>query len=45
MVYFGGTVLRSYGLTLNEWLLVVPLAFLAVPVDMIRKAIIRKLSK
>jgi calcium-translocating P-type ATPase len=45
MVYLGGAVLRSYGLTLNEWLIVLPMAFLAIPVDIVRKLIVKNMSK
>ena len=37
MTYFGGEILRCYGLTATEWLFVVVLAFTIVPVDLIRK--------
>ncbi|MCL2017447.1 MAG: calcium-translocating P-type ATPase, PMCA-type [Alphaproteobacteria bacterium] len=43
MTYFGGAILRSYGLTLNEWLFVLGLAALIIPVDIIRKFIIRNI--
>ena len=39
MTYFGGEILRCYGLTATEWLFVVVLAFTIVPVDLIRKLI------
>jgi len=37
MVYFGGDVLRCYGLVWYEWLLVLSLALLIIPVDIMRK--------
>jgi calcium-translocating P-type ATPase len=37
MVHLGGTVLRSYGLTWNEWLFVLSLAILIIPIDIARK--------
>ena len=45
MTYFGGAVLRSYGLVLNEWLMVLVLAITIIPVDMIRKAIAKRVAK
>ena len=42
MTYFGGVVLRCYGLNLQEWIFVLLLAFTIIPVDLIRKAIMRK---
>ena len=42
MIYFGGVILRCYGLTLTEWGFVLALAFTIVPVDLVRKAIVGK---
>ncbi len=42
MTYVGGQVLNCYGLVLKEWLLVIGLAFTIIPIDLIRKAIVRK---
>ncbi|HCC07022.1 MAG TPA: calcium-translocating P-type ATPase, PMCA-type [Clostridiales bacterium] len=39
MTYFGGVILRCYGLSLNELLLVIILAMSIIPVDIIRKLI------
>jgi len=39
MTYAGGVILRSYGLVFNEWLLIVSLAFLIIPLDLFRKFI------
>ena len=39
MTYFGGPVLRTYGLTINELLFVIGLAFIIIPVDLLRKLI------
>jgi calcium-translocating P-type ATPase len=44
MTYFGGVILRCYGLTLNEWVFVVAAAFIIVPVDLLRKALYRGLG-
>lgn len=42
MVYFGGAVLRCYGLTLTEWACVLLLALTIIPVDIARKALLRQ---
>jgi len=42
MTNFGGTILRCYGLTINEWIFVLLLAFTVIPIDLIRKAIFKK---
>ncbi len=39
MTYFGGSFLRTTGLNIREWLLVMGLAVLIIPVDLIRKLI------
>lgn len=39
MAYIGGDILRTAGLTINEWLLVSVLALIIIPVDLIRKLI------
>jgi len=39
MTYFGGAILRCYGLTMTEWAFVIAMAFIIIPVDLIRKAI------
>jgi len=39
MTYAGGVILRTYGLVFNEWLLIVSLAFLIIPLDLFRKFI------
>lgn len=41
MTYLGGVVLRCYGLTLNEWLVIFAMSILIIPVDMIRKVIVK----
>ena len=40
MVYFGGVILRCYGLTWNEWIFVIGLAALVIPADLLRKAVV-----
>ena len=44
MVYFGGDILRCYGLVWYEWLLVLGLAALIIPVDIARKNIFKRLA-
>ena len=39
MTYFGGHILRSYGLTFEEWLVIILLAATIIPIDMLRKKI------
>lgn len=41
MADFGGDVLRCYGLNGKEWVVVTILAFTMIPVDLIRKAILK----
>ena len=41
MTYLGGDIMRCYGLTGHEWVLVLGLAVTIIPVDLIRKAILR----
>ncbi len=45
LTYFGGAILGGYGLTAAEWLLVLGMAVTIIPVDLIRKAIRKALSK
>lgn len=45
MTYFGGNILRCYGLTATEWLFILVLAFTIIPVDLIRKLFYRKKEK
>ena len=40
MTYFGGAILRCYGLTGGEWAFVLAMAFTIIPVDICRKLII-----
>lgn len=37
MVYYGGSILRCYGLIWNEWVVVLILAFTVIPIDLCRK--------
>jgi len=40
MTYFGGVILRCFGLTATEWMFVLAMAFTIIPVDLVRKAIV-----
>jgi len=40
MTYFGGAILRCYGLTGSEWAFVLAMAFTIIPVDIVRKLIV-----
>ena len=40
MTYFGGVILRCFGLTASEWIFVIAMAFTIIPVDLVRKAIV-----
>lgn len=41
MTYFGGVFLRTVGLNFSEWITVISFALLIIPVDIIRKIIIK----
>jgi calcium-translocating P-type ATPase len=41
MIHFGGATLRCYGLSAGEWLLILALAVLIIPVDMGRKLLLK----
>lgn len=45
MTYFGGVILRCFGLMPKEWLMVLIMALTIIPVDMIRKTIARNMAK
>lgn len=45
MTYFGGVILRCYGLTLNEWGLVLIMSVSIIPIDLIRKLILKATGK
>ncbi len=45
MTYFGGVILRCFGLTLTEWAFVIGMAFTIIPVDLIRKAVVGSSTK
>ncbi|NLY44213.1 MAG: calcium-translocating P-type ATPase, PMCA-type [Clostridiaceae bacterium] len=39
MTYFGGAILRTAGLVMDEWIFIIALSLLIIPVDLIRKII------
>ncbi|MBQ9947269.1 MAG: cation transporting ATPase C-terminal domain-containing protein, partial [Oscillospiraceae bacterium] len=45
MAYVGGSILGGYGLVVSEWLLILGMAITIIPVDLIRKAIAKAVSK
>ena len=44
MTYLGGAILSGYGLNAIEWLMVLVMAISIIPVDLIRKGIVRAVS-
>lgn len=44
MTYAGGVILRTYGLVFREWILILCLAFLIIPLDLLRKFIMHSMS-
>lgn len=44
MTYLGGVILSGYGLNLTEWLMVLVMAISIIPVDLIRKGIVKAVS-
>jgi len=44
LIYYGGTVFRSYGLEIRELLIVILLASTVIPIDWIRKIILKKIG-
>ena len=45
MTYFGGVILRCYGLSLKEWIFVLVMAVTIIPVDLLRKFIVNRCQK
>jgi hypothetical protein len=41
LIYFGGDLFRAVGLNLNEFLMVIVFAFTIIPVDFVRKLLLR----
>ena len=44
IIQFGGNVFGTMPLTLTNWLIVAGIAFLIIPVDLIRKVIVKKIG-
>jgi calcium-translocating P-type ATPase len=44
MTYLGGVILRCFGLNAIEWIFVLVLAITIIPVDLIRKAIVKSMA-
>lgn len=42
LIYVGGELLRTVPLTLNSWLIILGLAILVIPIDLVRKSIMKK---
>ena len=45
MTYVGGDILNGWGLNFTEWLVVLVLSISIIPIDLIRKAIVKAVSK
>lgn len=45
MTYCGGVILSCFGLNVKEWIFVIVMAILIIPVDLIRKCIVKSASK
>ncbi|MBF0211682.1 MAG: calcium-translocating P-type ATPase, PMCA-type [Desulfamplus sp.] len=45
MTYMGGVILRTHGLVFKEWLLIIVLALLIIPLDLLRKFIMHSILK
>ena len=41
LIYFGGSVFRTYGLSINEFLFVILIALSVIPIDLLRKYILK----
>ncbi len=44
LIYFGGSLFRTYGMSLKELIFVLALAFTVIPVDLIRKFIFKRVG-
>lgn len=42
LIYYGGSLFRTFGLTLKEFLFMLLIAFSVIPVDMFRKIVLKK---
>lgn len=43
--YIGGDILRTTGLTIGEWMMVLAFSLLIIPVDLLRKVVVRALPR
>ena len=44
LTYLGGDIFQCYGLNIEHWCLIILLAFAIIPVDIIRKCIVRMMN-
>lgn len=44
LTYFGGEIFHCYGLSVTQWGIVLVLAFMIIPVDLIRKCIVKMVT-
>lgn len=45
MADFGGVILRCFGLNIKEWIFVILISFTIIPIDIIRKLIVKNIIK
>jgi len=45
ITYFGGEILRTAGLSLTQWVIVLLLALIVIPVDLLRKLILKSTNR
>ena len=45
LIYCGGSIFRTTGLTLLEFQIMIFLAFLIIPFDLLRKIVLKKINK
>ena len=44
LTYLGGDIFQCYGLNIEHWLLIIILAFAVIPVDIVRKCVIKMID-
>ena len=42
LIYFGGSLFRTYGLSFKELMIVLAMAFSVIPVDILRKLLFKR---
>ena len=42
LIYFGGSLFRTFGLSISELLLVIGLSLLIIPIDLVKKYVLKK---